>query len=180
MSTIYFDAADIKVDQAVKTPIERAKWADGDIEAAITEAETYIEGCLLRLGYTRSQLTLAPSEPAPLVLSLILNWIRYVILRDVYADTAPQEGTGERYEKWKKNVEDTLAKLEPDKNGNITLRIVDNDGLIINPASIDLRFKVGSNTLKVSRAITMEDSDRWKIDGTQSVAEVVGKKPGER
>lgn len=174
----YYAVATIRADQAVKTPITRAQWTDNDITAAITEGESYIEGCLLRLGFTRSQFTLAPSTPCPLVLVLVLNWIRYVILRDIYADIAPQEGTGERYEKWKKNVEDTLAKLEPDKNGNITLQLIDNNGNVISPAGVDSRFKVGTTTPNAARMMTLEDSDTWKIDRSDSSEDVVGKKPG--
>jgi hypothetical protein len=100
-------------------------------------------------------------------------------MRNIYGDVAPTEGTGERYTKFKQNVEDTLEKLEPDKNGRILMKILDLNGNIITPGVCDPRYQIGSNTLNTTRAITMEDSDRWRIDHTQSAGEVVGKKPGE-
>lgn len=179
MATIYVPAATMVSDLAVKKPLVEASWTTADIEAAIIEAETYVEGFFLGIGFTRVQLSAAPSGPVPVITQLVINYCRYVILRDIYSNNAPSESGGERYDKYFDAVTKVLEGFLPDKDGVIRSRLVDITGNLLSPAK-DLRFAPGSNTLTASRMVTMDSPDHWRIDSSNADESVVGKKPGSR
>ena len=164
-------------DPALKASITKGQLTTDNINSEITEAETYVEGRLLQLGYVRAQLIAAPNTPAALVLSLIILYTRYVVMRDVYSGNSPSEGTGMPYDKWKTQVEE-MFDLMDSKDSKNRLRIVDNNGVLINPSVADNRFKVLTTTPDAARIFTLDKSSTWKNDPSNSASDVVGTKPG--
>jgi hypothetical protein len=169
---IYVNATDVK-GKAIDERITRAGWSDADINKCIDEAESYVEGKLIRLGYTRQQLLTAPSSPAPLLKQLCILYSRYCIIRDIFTNIAPNVSAGDPYDKWKTAVNEIIGKIE--KND---VRMVDNNGLIINPIAGDSRFKIETTTKNVIRAIRISDVVDWRLDPTYEDEEVIGKADG--
>jgi hypothetical protein len=163
---IYIQPADVH-GKAVDKILTGAGWDDTtDVPAKITEAEAYIEGCMLRIGFVRGQLTLAPATPCQIIVIMCINYARYCCLRDIFSNTKPTSKNAEPYEKWKTNVDDMLKKFEIGE-----MSLIDNNGNIINPALKDARYKVLTTTPEVKQAIKMGNDSHWKIDpkyeGTQ-------------
>ncbi len=170
MTTMYVSAENIKKDKAVAAKVLKAQFTDDDIESRINEAIAYIEGRLIKMGFTRERLIAAPDNPVPLVIILIKNYTFYCILRDIYTQTAPSESTGEPYEKWRDNVEKILEMLEAN-----SIKLLDENGNIIEPTgNIDLRPQI--TTMGTKRMMTLGDSTTWKIDGTNYSKDVTGEK----
>jgi hypothetical protein len=171
---IYIQYTALQTDPALVSPLSDSStiWTPAAIEGSITEAETYIESYVMRLGYTRAQLLTAPSTPAPLMLQLITTYCRYVILRDIYTNASPQKGGTEPYTKWLDTVTDMLAKIQ--KN---FLRFLDTNGVPIDPSSVDSRYAVGTTTPTAARIFTLDHPDSWYNDPSNSSSDVVGNKP---
>jgi len=174
---IYVTVAQVKADPAVKDVIPKSWTTDDPFNSAITEAETYIESRIFPLGYQRAQLVTVPAATPPQIIAnkmftLVMNYIRYVLMRDIYSSQAPQEGTGERYEKYKENVDAELEEFEKH-----AMFFYDTDGKIISPAQPDSKYKVGSNTMDATRLITMDRREQtFRNDGSNSDEEVIGLK----
>lgn len=162
---IYITISDVR-GKAIDEPLTRANWTDTDIEKSINEAESYIESRIIRLGYQRNQL-----QNCQLIKTLMINYSRYCILRDIYTQISPSRSAGEEYEKWKNEANRQLELIE-----NNTVRLVDNNGELIIPLRGDMRYKIKSTTENVKRAITLDENYTWKLDPTYWDEEVVGKK----
>jgi len=162
----YITVNDVK-GKAIDTPLNRASWLDADIELSIAEAENYIETRLIKIGYTREQL-----KTAPLVSNLCVNYTRYCILRDIYANESPKAGGSVAYDKWQKHVDDVLEKI--DKN---EVKLVDTTGNLISPAGGDRRYKAQITTENTKRIFKIADTSTWQVDGeTYADENVVGEK----
>jgi len=160
----YITIDDLK-DKPLVDKIQKAGWTDRNIENAIIEAEGYIEGYLVRLGYSREQL-----KKSDLVKTMCLNYARYVILRDIYTMMAPSTSAGEEYTKWKENVDKMLEDIS-----NFVIRLVDREtGELIIPVKRELEVK--STTRRVRRAVTMAPDYEWSIDSAYYGEEVLGDK----
>lgn len=162
---IYVSVSEVK-GKAIDERIERAGWIDTDVEKSINEAESYIEARFIRLGYTRNQL-----KQAPLLKTLIINYARYCILRDIFTNIAPSIAGGEEYIKWRDEVERILTLIEENKE-----RLVDGQGQLINPVGIDNRYEIISTTKDVKRSITMAPSYEWQIDDSYWSENAIGKR----
>jgi hypothetical protein len=160
----YISVADVK-GKAIERPSSRAGWSDTDIEQSITEAENFIEGKIIRLGYDRTQL-----QSAPLIKSLCVNYARYCVLRDIYTDIAPSQSAGEGYKKWYDDVSALIEKIEKNE-----VKLTDSSGAVILPIKGDSRYIIDVNTGNVIRAIRMAGSETWTLDTSYSDDDVIGK-----
>lgn len=174
---IYATVTQVKADPAVKDILPKSWMTDDPFLSAIAEAESYIESKIFPLGYQRAQLVTVPAENPPGIIaqtmfSMVMNYVRYVITRDIFSNEAPQEGTGMRYDKYKKNIDDEIKKFE-----NHSLFFYDIDGKIIPPAGIDSRYAVGTNTGDATRIMTMDRREAtWANDGSNSDESAIGLK----
>jgi hypothetical protein len=164
---LFCTATDVN-DKTISTATSRAGWVADDISnIAIQEADIYLEGRLIRLGYTRSQLVSATQLKI-----LAILYSKYVVLRDIFTQNSPSHSPAEPYEKWLDIVKEKLADIESN-----TLRLSDSLGQLITPATGDPRYKVEITTDQVKRAISMDESSKWKIDGkTYADESVIGQK----
>jgi len=162
----YITVNDVK-GKTINVPLTRAGWLDADIDVSIAEAENYIETRLIKIGYTREQL-----KTAPLVSNLCVNYTRYCILRDIYANESPKSGGSVAYEKWQKHVDDVLDKI--DKN---EVKLVDTTGKLISPTCGDRRYKAQITTENTKRIFKIADTSTWTVDDvTYADEKVVGEK----
>lgn len=174
---IYVTVSQVQSDPALKDIIPKSWTTDDPFLSAIAEAESCIESKIFPLGYQRRQLVTVPAVNPPAILAqsiftIVMNYIRYVLTRDIFSNEAPQEGSGMRFDKYKKINDDTITKLE--KHSSFFYDIT---GIIINPATPDSRYMVGSNTLDATRIITMDRRDAtFRNDGTNSDESVIGLK----
>jgi hypothetical protein len=160
----YISVSDIRA-VPLKDRLMKANWSDNDIEVAINEAESYIEGRLVKIGYSRNQL-----QRSQLVKTLCLNYCRYVILRDIYTMMSPSTSAGEEYTKWKEEVDKILDFIE--KNN---IRLVDKDtGELLVPEKREIEIK--TTTKDVPRAISMGPNYEWSISNEYFSDEITNKK----
>lgn len=173
---VYITTAQLAADTALKDIIP-SSWGDDQLNAVIAESEPAVESDIFTLGYQRGQLTVVPAGIVPVILAqnmfnLVLAYARYIIIKNVYADLAPQEGTGVR---WQKHLDIYNAMIEGYKNHE--KYFYDINGNIINPAGPDQRYIVGTNTPNATRMITMDKNEStWKNDGSNSDTGVIGEK----
>jgi len=121
------------------------------------------------LGYTRSNLT-----SAPIIKSMCFLYCRYAILRDIFTNISPSEEDELIFKKWLDRFDEQMKILtDPEK----PVQLTDENGEIIVKSGTDSRFLVKTTTPEVKRAVTMDSSDTWNIDGTTYADEsVVGEK----
>lgn len=158
---IYITISDVR-SKPIDEKILKAGWSDADVERVIDEAESYVEGYLLRLGYVRSQL-----QKSKLVKSLCVLYSRYAILRDIYTLQAPSTSAGEEYHKWKENVDDILEKISKNE-----IVLIDNNGDVINIMDKSL---IKTTTDDVPRAVTMGNDYEWGIDSNYTKEDITQK-----
>jgi hypothetical protein len=160
----YISVSDIKA-VPLKDKLAKANWSDNDIEVAINEAESYIEGRLIRLGYSRSQL-----QKSQLVKTLCLNYCRYVILRDIYTMMSPSTSAGEEYTKWKEEVDKNLDLIE-----KFIVRLVDKEtGELLVPEKDEIEIK--TTTKNVPRAVSMGPDYEWSISNEYFSDEIINRR----
>lgn len=161
--SIYITYDDIKDDKTLAKVASYTSWTQTDWETRIDESESYVESALVKLGYTRTQL-----QTASVVYQLCKLYCYYAIMRDVYTQTSPGKGNEERYDKWKKAVDDWIEKIK-----NNELALVDNDGNII--SAVDNRYKPLITTDDTKRIITLQSPENWDIDNSNYSEKTIGK-----
>lgn len=147
--------------------ISRASWdtgVTGDLVSRIAEAENYVEGRLIQLGYTRTQL-----GTASLMDVLCLNYARYCVLRDIFGANAPTVGGGDNYDKWKQTVDDMLKQIE---DGSLTL--TDSAGAAIRPTNGNAKQDAASTTESADRVFSLGDPEDFEVKSTNYDTDVVG------
>jgi hypothetical protein len=160
----YISINDVR-DNPLKDKLIKANWSDNNIEVAINEAESYIEGRLIKIGYSRNQL-----QRSQLVKTLCLNYCRYVILRDIYTMMSPSTSAGEEYTKWKEEVDKNLDLIE-----KFVVRLVDKEtGELIVPDKREIEIK--TTTKDVPRAVSMGPDYEWSISSEYFNDEITNKK----
>ncbi len=160
----YISINDVKI-KPLTDKLIKANWSDDDIQIAIREAESYIESRLIRMGYEREQL-----RRSELIKSICLNYVRYVILRDIYTMMSPSKSSGEEYIKWKEQVEDIMKKIE-----NFEINLIDKEtGEIIIPTKKTIEIR--TTTENIPRAIHMGANYEWGIDPSYYNDEIKNKK----
>jgi hypothetical protein len=140
-------------------------------EAVITtiaeEAETYIESKLLPLGYTRAQLI-----TCPFVDDIMLDYTRYLIIRDIHKHHAPSGRGDIKSDTYK---EDALRALNQilDKKA----KLYDSSGDLIAPSGGDARQQVKTTTGAVDRIITLQHADEpedMSVDDSNYTDDTIG------
>lgn len=143
---------------------------DDQLTARGLEAENFVEGRLIRLGYSRAQL-----KTVSHVKSLMLDWCRYLVMRDVYGGNSPSVGAGDPYDRWRDHVIDEIARIEDGK----TQLVVASTGVIVSPAGGNARFKAGITTGNTARIFTLGGIENQTVDPTNYDESAVGVKPTE-
>lgn len=166
---LYIVLTDITTDVTIKDKITQAGWTGDDVaNIAIQEAESYINTRLIKVGYLITDL-----KKSTYVKMLVIKYSKYVFMRDAFFQRSPSAAMEEGYIKWKNDVETALALIETNKS-----RLVDSNGVIIDPSNGNSLVNITTTTVNVERAITMDKSYTWNIDGKSYADEdVVGKKP---
>ncbi len=165
---IYITDTDVNV-APVAASITSAGYSAADIGVRIDEAEEYVEGALVALGYTRTQFT-TPNTTPKLVKRLCILYTWYLIMRDVYTQNSPSYGRhgNEEYGRWKSEVDEYLAKL-----ASAEVAIRDANGIAILP-TVNPRYKVVTNTEDVPRADGLMPDEDKEIDPKYYDDDVVG------
>lgn len=148
--------------------LTQANWEDSDIQARIDEGGAYIDGKILMLGYSQSQLS-----SAPLIKNINVLYARFAILRDIFARISPSKTDEAGFVKWKEQVDEILNDIIEGKT-----KLVDNSGEVIVPEKRDKRYEAKITTENVKRIFTMDKPEKWRIDSeTYADENVTGLKP---
>ena len=138
------------------------------IPESILEAESYIEGFLMPMGFDRPTL-----QSCPLVKQLCLMYARYAVMRDIFSNIAPSEKDQAVYDKWKTDLDAKLTQIT-DPTSAQKIHLVDSNGQLLTRTNEDFRFMPATTTPNVDRIITTDDPSTWGVDESNSDPTVIG------
>jgi len=162
LADYYCTVAEVK-DNTVANAISQAEWTDpDDIETRIKQAQTYIDGRMKAANYN---VPFSKGTNTPPIINTICIWYsRYLILRDIYQDQSPMKTVSEESNKWKKDADEMMDKIEEGK-----MAIVNTSGALIEKATV-----ITSTTKGINRVFTMEEIEKSEIDPDSHSSGVIG------